>query len=63
MSDIVERLRVMSIAPSRDSNAFSTWLEPNDALALLKDNLSDTDFIIYAGLRFTFLYGIPVPAA
>ena len=62
MSDIVQRLNAMSIAPSRDSDAFSTWLEPNDALDLLKDNLSDTEFILYAGLRFTFIYGIVVPA-
>ena len=63
MADIVDRLRAISTAPSREAGAFDIWLEQRDAFAFLKDNLSDPEFVLYVGLPFTFIYAIAVPAA
>jgi hypothetical protein len=61
MTDIVDRLRKISIAPPREAGLFDEWLEQEDAFALLKENLSEGEFFLYVGLPFTFIYTIAVP--
>jgi hypothetical protein len=63
MSNVIERLRTISIAPSREGGAFESWIEQNDAIGFLKDNISDQEFVLYAGLPFSFIYAIAAPSA
>lgn len=63
MSDISNRLRQISIPPS-ENEAFDTWLEGKDAIALLKDNARYEDFVVYASFSMhTFMHAIVVPAS
>jgi hypothetical protein len=50
MSNVIERLRAISIAPSREGGALESWIEQNDAIGFLKDNLSDQEFVLYEPL-------------
>ena len=61
MKDVVEILRKMSTPPPRDGGGFDAWLDQKDAFALLRENLSDREFILYAGHLHTYIYAIAVP--
>jgi hypothetical protein len=61
MKDVVEILRNMSTPPPRDGGRFDAWLDQKDAFSLLRDNLSDREFILYVGNPHTYIYAIAVP--
>ncbi len=63
MNDVVKQLRAIAIVPPQDSGGFDVWLEQKDVLAFLNDNISEREFVLYASLPFTFIYGIAVPTA
>jgi hypothetical protein len=62
MSDISNRLSQISIPPS-EKEAFDIWLEGKDAVAVLRDNARDGDFVVYASFTHAFMHGIVVPAS
>jgi hypothetical protein len=61
MRDVAQILRNMSTPPPRDGGQFDAWLDQKDAFALLRENLSDREFILYAGHLHTYIYAIAVP--
>lgn len=62
MAKTLEQLLAISHPPLKEGD-FNTWLELADAFAFLKSNLTDEDFIVYAGMSHTFIHAIPVPAS
>ncbi|HEY6349511.1 MAG TPA: hypothetical protein VI636_08895 [Candidatus Angelobacter sp.] len=60
MAGAVEKLQQISIAPL-EKEAFDAWLEMRDAVAFLKDNVRQKEFVVYAGLQHTFMHAVLVP--
>jgi hypothetical protein len=61
MKDVAKILRNMSMSPPRDDDDFDAWLSQKDAFALLQENLSDREFILYMAHQHTYIYAIAVP--
>jgi hypothetical protein len=61
-SDIVERLKGLSVAPSV-KEAFDAWLRMDDALAFIKENVSSDKCVIYADAPFTFIRTVLVKSS
>lgn len=61
MSKVVEQLCAIS-SPPADDEAFNTWLDAEDALAFLKANVRDGEFVVYATPGQTFIHAVLVPA-
>ena len=47
MANPVNALKEMSTPPTEEAS-FNAWLQLDDALAFLKENTSDSQFILYA---------------
>ncbi len=62
MTNMLEKLLDISHPPLKEGD-FNTWLELADAFEFLRTNLTDQDFVVYAGLAHTFIHAIPVPAS
>src|SRR5579864_5592846 len=62
MADVVDRLSQISEPPSR-KEAFDTWLGMDNALAFLRDNSEQDQFVVYAANRSTFMHAILVPTS
>jgi hypothetical protein len=60
MKDVVELLRDISTPPPRGCSRFDEWLNQTDAFAFLRENLSDREFVLYVGHRYTYIYAIAV---
>ncbi len=60
MPDPAKLLYEISNAPS-DSHAFERWLQMHDAIAFLKTNASQDEFVAYASLRGTYIHALLVP--
>jgi len=58
--DAVTALKTISEVPSDDAS-YAAWLDPSDALAFLRQNCEDTEFVIYAANASSFIYAVPVP--
>jgi hypothetical protein len=41
MSDLLGRISAINVLPSRDQDAFDTWLTQRDAFDFLKANITD----------------------
>lgn len=52
----------MSEAPSEPAS-FQSWLEQDDALAFLRQNTRDDEFVLYANLPNIFIHALLVPAS
>lgn len=62
MTDIRTRIITISTAPSQKQD-FDVWLQLKDAVAFLKDNITDNEFVMYVGTTHTFMHAILVPAS
>jgi hypothetical protein len=60
--EILTRLRTISSAPLDDA-AFSAWLELKDVVPFLKHNARGDEFILYAGVPYSFMHAVLVPAS
>lgn len=60
MADLITRIRDLGKVPE-GREAFETWLQMGDALAFLKENTDEEDFVIYASGVHTFIHAIVVP--
>jgi hypothetical protein len=61
MTDAASLLRQISKVPS-ESTPFDTWLELSDALAFLKANAKQDEFVVYANLQHAFIHAVLVPS-
>jgi hypothetical protein len=61
MANPVNALRQMSIPPT-DEASFNAWLQLEDAIAFLKENTRDSQFILYANLPNVFIHAMLVPS-
>jgi len=62
MSDVVLSLSQMS-GPPEGKEAFDAWLQMDSALAFLRDNAEQDEFVVYPSNRSTFVHAILVPAS
>lgn len=62
MIDAASFLRRISSAPV-ESSSFETWLELKDALAFLKANAEQDEFVVYANLQHAFMHAVLVPSS
>ncbi len=62
MADPVDRLHQIS-EPPLAKECFDTWLAMDDALAFLRDNSQQDEFVVYAANQSTFIRAILVPAS
>jgi len=62
MPDPVNRLAYISKEPL-EKQAFESWLRMEDAVAFLKDNASESEFVVYASTGCAFLHCVLVPTA
>src|SRR6266478_1987706 len=60
--DPVSRLIHISTTPS-DKAAFESWLNMDDAVAFLKDNTHQNEFIVYASTECMFIHAVLAPSA
>lgn len=49
--------------PPSTKEAFDAWLELKDAVAFLKDNALQNEFVLYAGMTHTFIHAVLVSAS
>ncbi|MFY9854962.1 MAG: hypothetical protein WAK26_13890, partial [Terracidiphilus sp.] len=61
MATPVDALKQMSIPPTEETS-FNTWLQLEDAIAFLKDNTRDDQFVLYASLPNVFIHAMLVPS-
>ena len=61
MANPVNALKEMSTPPTEEVS-FNAWLQLDDALAFLKENTSDSQFILYASLPNVFMHAVLVPS-
>jgi hypothetical protein len=61
MANPVIALKHMSIPPTEEAS-FNTWLQLEDAIAFLKDNTRDDQFVLYASLPNVFIHAMLVPS-
>jgi hypothetical protein len=62
MPDAISRVIAISRSPS-DSPAFETWLNMDDAVAFLKENARENEFVVYASTQTSFMHAVLVPSA
>jgi len=62
MADTIKRLIDISDAPS-EKEAFDAWLKMDDAVAFLKDNAQEGEFVVYASLPCMYLHSVLVPTS
>ena len=62
MSGVVSRLIETSQAPAQNEQ-FDDWLRMESALAFIRDNAKDDEFVGYASHPFTFIHAVLVPAS
>jgi len=62
MVDPVKRLTEISRAPLEKA-AFESWLRMDDAIAFLKDNAREKEFVMYASTGSALLHAVLVPEA
>lgn len=62
MTDVVNMLEQISQPPSEKAR-FNAWLELADALAFLKGNVQDDEFVVYAIMQHTYLHAVLVPSS
>ncbi|HXN50826.1 MAG TPA: hypothetical protein VN943_02740 [Candidatus Acidoferrum sp.] len=60
--DPVSRLIHISKTPS-DKAEFESWLKMDDAVAFLKDNTHQNEFVVYASTECMFMHAVLVPSA
>jgi hypothetical protein len=60
MANPVNALKQMSIPPTEEAS-FNIWLQLEDAIAFLKDNTRDDQFVLYASLPNVFIHAMLVP--
>src|SRR5271165_157635 len=60
MSNPVNALKAMSLAPS-DESSFERWLQLDDAIEFLKENTRDGQFVLYANMPNVFTHTVLVP--
>lgn len=58
--DVTKVLARISTAPGEEA-AFDRWLQMEDAVRFLKENAQQDDFVVYAGIRSTFIHAIVIP--
>lgn len=61
MANPVDALRQMSISPSEETS-FNKWLQLQDAVAFLKDDLCNDHFVLYANLPNVYIHALLVPS-
>jgi hypothetical protein len=61
MANPVNALRQMSIPPTEEAS-FNTWLQLADAIAFLKENIRDDQFVLYANLPNVYIHAMLVPS-
>lgn len=62
MTDVVSALVQISQPPS-DKVSFNAWLEMADAVAFLKGNVQDDEFVVYAIMQHTYMHAVLVPVS
>jgi len=62
MNDILERLQKISVVPNQNNGKFDEWLDQNDAIQFLADNINDDQFVVYASLPHVFIHTVTAPA-
>lgn len=61
MANPINALKQMSIPPT-DEALFNTWLQLDDAIAFLKENIHDDQFVLYASLPSVHIHSVLVPS-
>jgi hypothetical protein len=61
MTNPVNALRQMSMPPTEEAS-FNTWLQLADAIAFLKENIRDDQFVLYANLPNAYMHAMLVPS-
>ena len=61
MANPVNALRQMSIPPTEEAS-FNAWLQLADAIAFLKENIRDDQFVLYANLPNVYIHAMLVPS-
>jgi hypothetical protein len=62
MTDVVNALVQVSQPPS-DKASFNAWLEMADAVAFLKGNVQDGEFVVYAITHHAYIHAVLVPVS
>ncbi|MBZ5653899.1 MAG: hypothetical protein LAO56_01335 [Acidobacteriia bacterium] len=62
MTDVVSTLEHIARPPSEKAS-FDAWLEMADALAFLKGNVQDDEFVVYATMQHTYIHAVLVPVS
>jgi hypothetical protein len=62
MTDVVSALVQISQPPSEKAS-FNTWLEMADAVAFLRRNVQEDEFVMYAIMQHTYIHGVLVPVS
>jgi len=62
MANIIAALKQTSVPPT-DHAVFQSWLEQEDAIAFLRRNTNDDDFVLYANMPNIFIHAVLAPAA
>ena len=62
IDDVVTTLNRISEPPDAEE-AYATWLEMSDAVAFLRENCHENEFLIYATNRSSFIHSVLVPSS
>ena len=62
MTDVVSTLTQMS-QPPPEKASFNAWLEMADAVAFLRRNVQEDEFVMYAIMQHTYIHGVLVPVS
>jgi hypothetical protein len=62
MANTIKRLIHISVAPL-EKEAFDAWLKQDDAVAFLKDNAQEGEFVVYASFPCMYLHSVLVPTS
>lgn len=60
MTNVIDRIKSLSSIPAEEE-AFESWLQQEDSIAFLEENLNDSEIVVYASLSHVFVHGIFVP--
>jgi hypothetical protein len=60
MSDVATRIAKLTLVPD-DEKAFGDWIQMEDAIRFLTENLSDDETVVYASSNFMFVHAVMVP--
>lgn len=61
MANIIAALKQMSVPPT-DHAIFQSWLEQEDAIAFLRRNTNDDEFVLYANMPNIFIHAVLAPS-